>query len=77
MGIDKQRITAVAMLEELGYSYHDGEWVRTASAHISPPLPLIAEADALHGALMGRAGALEGCMEGSDEEASPTMQNLV
>jgi hypothetical protein len=31
-------------------------------------LPLTAEADAVHGALMRRADALAGCLEGSDEE---------
>jgi hypothetical protein len=34
----------------------------------APPLPLTAEADAMHGALMRRADALAGCQEGSGEE---------
>jgi len=65
--IDKQRVAAVRKLEALGYRYQDGEWVLPASA---PPAALIiAEADALLSALVLRADALEGCLEGSEEEA--------
>ena len=65
MQLDKQRIEAVRMLEGLGYVYQDGEWLPTA---VAPPLPVTAEADATHGALMRRADALAGCTKGSDEE---------
>jgi hypothetical protein len=63
--LDKQRIEAVRMLEGLGYAYQDGEWLPTV---VAPPLPVTAEADAMHGALMRRADALAGCTKGSDEE---------
>jgi hypothetical protein len=64
--IDKQRVAAVQMLEALGYSFQGGEWV-PASA---PPRPFMtAQGDVMHGVLVKRADALEGCTEGSDEEA--------
>src|SRR5215470_7089694 len=66
--IDKQRIAAVRKLEALGYRYQDGEWVLPASAP-PPAASIIAEADALLSALVLRADALEGCLEGSEEEA--------
>ena len=47
-----------------GYSHRTGDWMPPAA----PPLPLTAEADAMHGALMRRADALAGCQEGSGEE---------
>jgi hypothetical protein len=65
MQLDKQRIEAVRMLEGLGYAYQDGEWLPTV---VAPPVPVTAEADAMHGALMRRADALAGCTKGSDEE---------
>ena len=67
MDIDRQRIAAVRTLEALGYGYshRSGEWRPPAA----PPLPLTAEADAMHGPLMRRADALAGCTEESDEEA--------
>jgi hypothetical protein len=51
MDIDRQRIAGVRALEALKYSYQDGEWLPSAA---TPPLPLTAEADAMHGALMLR-----------------------
>jgi hypothetical protein len=56
MDVDRQRIAAVRALEALGYGYNHrtGEWLPPAA----PPLPLIVEADAMHGALMRRADAL-------------------
>lgn len=64
--IDKQRVAAVWKLEALGYCYQGGEWVPPAAA--GPRLLVNAEADAMHGALVQRADALEGCTEGSEEE---------
>ena len=67
--IDKQRVAAVATLESLGYifSLADG-WSRTDTASAAALLPT-AEPDAMHAVLVLRADALEGCSEGSPEEA--------
>ena len=62
--IDKQRITAVQVLEELGYTFLGGERKAPPSSVAS----LLPEADALHGQLVRRADDLAGCTEGSDEE---------
>jgi hypothetical protein len=67
MSIDKQRISAVRALEALGYAYRNGQWAPAAIT--ITPLPLTAEADAMHGALVRRADALASCAEGSHEEA--------
>jgi hypothetical protein len=63
MEIDQQRIAAMRALEEKDTAIR-GEWLPPGV----PPLPLTAEADAMHGALMRRANALAGCTEGSKEE---------
>jgi hypothetical protein len=68
MYIDKQRIAAVRVLEALGYSYRNNEWLPPAAV-AAAPLPLTVEADAMHGALMRRADALVCCAEGTHEEA--------
>jgi hypothetical protein len=76
MNIDKQRIDAVRMLQALGYTYQDGEWLLTyrrgewlaPAGAAATPLTLMAKADAMHGALMRRADALAGCAEGLEEE---------
>jgi hypothetical protein len=66
MDIDRQRITAVRMLQALGYTYRDGEWLLTYRGGGGgewllpagePPL-LTTKADALHGMLMRQADAL-------------------
>jgi hypothetical protein len=67
MDIDRKRIAAVHALEALGYAYIGGEWLAPAGA-AAAPLSLMDKADAMHGALMRRADALAGCLEGSDEE---------
>ena len=69
INIDKQRVTAVRKLEALGYSYQGGEWVPAAPA-APQSLLMTAECDAMHGALMRRADALEGCAEGSTRRPS-------
>ena len=68
--IDKQRVAAVWKLEALGYSYQGGEWVLASSPAAAGPRSLMtADAAAMHGVLVQRADALEGCTEGSAEEA--------
>jgi len=68
--IDKQRVAAVRKLEQLGYRYDGGEWVPPASAKTAVTQhSILAEADALLSALVLRADALEGCIEGSEEQA--------
>jgi hypothetical protein len=54
-------------LQTLGYRYENDEWRPPTTA--ATPLSSLAEADALHAALMRRADALAGCQEGSGEEA--------
>ena len=68
INIDRQRVAAVRKLEALGYSYQGEEWV-PAPAVTQQSLLLTAESDALHGALVRRADALEGCTRGSFDEA--------
>jgi len=67
INIDMQRVAAVRKLEELGYSYRDGEWAIPAAT--APQRHLTAETDAMHSALVRRADVLEGCPKGSVEEA--------
>jgi hypothetical protein len=53
------------------YSFRDGEWVPVTTmptAATAQPL-LTAESDAMHSALVQRADAIEGYLEGSEEEA--------
>jgi hypothetical protein len=70
INIDKQRVAAVRKLEALGYSYEGGEWVPASpSVAVGPRSLMIAESDAMHGVLVQRADALEGCTEGPDEDA--------
>jgi hypothetical protein len=71
MDIDKQRIAAVRMFQSLGYVFQGGEWIARSAASdpAMPVIPVIPEADLMHGLLMRRADALAGCTEGSAEEA--------
>ena len=62
--IDRQRITAVQILEGLGYTFAGGEWKAPAGTVAS----LVPEADAMHGQLVRRADDLAGCTENSPEE---------
>lgn len=61
--IDRQRISAVKKLQELGLAWHAATWLNAAEAQ------LLLEADATHALLVRRADELEGCIEGSAEEA--------
>lgn len=69
--IDRQRVAAVRLLDELGYVF-DGEWRApegTATATAIGPLPrLVEEADAMHALLVLHAEAIEGFSAGSPEE---------
>ena len=65
-----REFAAVRKLEQLGYGYDDFEWIPPASATTAVTQhSILAEADALLSALVLRADALEGCIEGSEEEA--------
>jgi hypothetical protein len=70
--IDKQRIAAVRKLEQLGYTFADGDWHAPGGmiAATPPSVPAVpaAAADAMHALLVQRADALDGCPEGSEEE---------
>jgi hypothetical protein len=62
--IDRQRVTAVRILQEIGYLFRDGDWVRGPVAS-----PSTAETDRLHALLVMRADELESCPKGSSDEA--------
>jgi len=62
--IDRQRISAVRLLESMGYVFRDGEWM---APPIGWPSPRSAEADAMHVMLVLRADALADCTENSEE----------
>jgi hypothetical protein len=62
--IDKQRIAAVRLLESMGYVFHD-YWIAPAET----PASATVTADAMHALLVLRADQLDGCAEGSPEEA--------
>ena len=63
---DKQRIAAVRKLEQLGYTFADGDW--HAPPGMTVATPTSTQADAMHALLVQRSDALEGCTEGSEEE---------
>jgi hypothetical protein len=63
--VDKQRISAVRKLEQLGYTFAGDDWMHPAN-HTAAITPTIT--DELHAMLMKRADDLEGCPTGSDEE---------
>ncbi len=58
--VEKQRISAVCMLERLGFKFDGEHWVGGVPA-------IVPEADALHGLLMDRAEALAGGTDNSPE----------
>jgi hypothetical protein len=71
--VDRQRVAAVRKPEALGYSYQGGEWVPASAlaAAAGPRSRMTAKADAAC-VLRRRADALEGCLEGSEEEVELT-----
>jgi hypothetical protein len=66
--VDRQRVSAVRTLEALGYAYRGaGQCVGPAST--SAAAGIAPEADKMLALLMQRADELEGCAQGSEEEA--------
>ena len=61
--IDRQRITAVKVLDALGYTFADREWHPPSG----PTVSATRESDRMHALLVERADALHGCFEGSPE----------
>jgi hypothetical protein len=62
--VDRQRITAVQKLEEMGYTFAAGEWVPPAEEN-SPRAP---GGNIMHTLLVKRADELANCTEGSIEQ---------
>jgi hypothetical protein len=62
--IDRQRVTAVRTLQELGYLFRNGGWVPPTTVGAST-----AEADRMHALLILRTDQLAGCAPGSPEAA--------
>ncbi len=58
--IDRQRIAAVRKLEQMGYTFADGDWVQPANEAVAPVIT-----DALYALLVRRADALMTCPEES------------
>jgi hypothetical protein len=61
--IDRQHVAAVKTLQELGLIWSQGAWQKMSQGEF------VAEADDMHAMLVRRADELEGCPEGSAEEA--------
>jgi len=61
--IDRQRISAVKTLQELGLAWHLGAWQKVSQGD------LVAEADAMHAQLVCRADELVGSTGESPEAA--------
>ena len=55
--IDKQRVAAVKKLEELGYTFAEGELMAPGHGAVAPKIT-----DALHALLVKRADELDGSM---------------
>ena len=62
--VDRQRITAVQKLEDMGYTFSAGEWVPPAEESSVRT----SGGDTLHTLLVKRADELANCTEGSMEE---------
>jgi hypothetical protein len=65
MSIDRQRITAVKVVEALGYTFTGNDWLAPDVAAPS----LLDAADVMHALLVQRADKLAGCADGSDEQS--------
>jgi hypothetical protein len=65
MGATSRQATTVRTMKELGYSCDKGIWTSSpeAVAHLA------SVADKMHALLVARADELDGCTEGSPEEA--------
>jgi hypothetical protein len=61
--IDRQSVSAVQKLRELGLVWHAEAWRKATELEVLP------EADALHALLVRLADELDGWTEGSPEEA--------
>ena len=59
--IDRQRVSAVRVLEAMGHTYRDGQWRQAGCPHWP-------EADVLHELLVRRADVLIGCTDGSADQ---------
>ena len=60
--IDRQRVSAVRMLEATGHTYREGRWQQVGG------LPHWPEDDAMHSLLIQRADVLIGCTDGSADQ---------
>src|SRR5262245_526293 len=67
--VDKERIAAVTKLQAIGYCFDGADWQPPAPAGPAPKLVAWAEADALYAQLVQLADKLDGCAEGSVQEA--------
>jgi hypothetical protein len=69
--VDRQRISAVKVMETLGYTFDGFVWNAPGAG---VPIPCLHdEADAMHALLIRRADKLEACTEGSDEKGELKM----
>jgi hypothetical protein len=66
--IDRQRIAAVRKLQAMEYAFDGGDWLPPEDTQ-GPKLVTWTEADALHAKLVQLADTLDGCAEGSQQEA--------
>src|SRR5262249_25426597 len=72
--IDRQRIAAVRRMEALGYAFDGLDWhALQLDGNQAAANTLQSDADAMHALLVLRADKLDGCTEGSDEEAELKM----
>jgi len=68
--VDKERIAAVRTLQTMGYTFDGANWQPPAPAGTAPKLVAWTEADALYAQLVQLADKLDGCAEGSAQEAA-------